>query len=190
MANEAIQSGLDGQSGQTIVLGGRCFWRTEAVFDRMLGITDVESGYSQGHVDQPSYEQVSSGSTGRNEVVKLTFDPASVSLRQILEVFFVVHDSTTPNRQCNDVGTQYRSGIYYQNDEHKQIAQEVIDELTKAKAFGRPIVTELEALANYSTAGAYHQDYFTNHPNQGYCTMVAAPKVEKFRRTFKRLVHA
>ena len=190
MANEAMRSGSQGDTKQTIVLGGGCFWCTEAVFDRMRGITDVESGYAQGHVDRPSYEQVCSGSTGHNEVVKLTFDPAAVGLRQILEVFFVVHDPTTLNRQGNDVGTQYRSGIYPQSDEHRQIALDVIAELTQARTFNRPIVTEVEPLINYFPAEDYHQDYFKNHPNQGYCAMVAAPKVEKFRRTFKQLVRA
>jgi peptide-methionine (S)-S-oxide reductase len=169
---------------ETIVLGGGCFWCTEAVFDRVQGVTDVESGYSNGETVNPSYEQVCTGRTGHNEVVKLQFDPAQITLREILEIFFVVHDPTTPNRQGNDVGTQYRSGIYYANEAQKQVAGEVIREIEASKTYRSPIVTEVEPLANYSTAEAYHQDYFLNNPNQGYCAFVVGPKVEKFQKTF------
>jgi peptide-methionine (S)-S-oxide reductase len=169
---------------ETIVLGGGCFWCTEAVFDRVQGVTDVESGYSNGETVSPSYEQVCTGRTGHNEVVKLQFDPAQITLREILEIFFVVHDPTTPNRQGNDVGTQYRSGIYYANEAQKQVAGEVIREIEASKTYRSPIVTEVEPLANYSTAEAYHQDYFLNNPNQGYCAFVVGPKVEKFQKTF------
>jgi len=173
---------------QTITLGGGCFWCTEAVYVRVMGITDVESGYSNGQVAQPSYEQVCTGRTGCNEVVKLTYDPTQISTREILEIFFVVHDATTLNSQGNDVGTQYRSGIYYSTSEQQQVAQDFIKELTEAKTLGRPIVTEVLPLANYWAAEDYHQDYFENHPNQGYCVAVAGPKVAKFRKTFSRLV--
>jgi peptide-methionine (S)-S-oxide reductase len=175
---------------QIIVLGGGCFWCTEAVFKEVRGITDVESGYSNGHVQRPSYEQVCTGTTGHNEVVKLTFDPAEISLRQILEIFFVVHDPTTLNRQGNDSGTQYRSGIYYTSDEQRQVAEEIVRELSQDKVYGKPVVTEVQALANYSPAEDYHQDFFEKNPNQGYCMAVAAPKVEKFRKTFKALQRA
>ena len=173
---------------QTIVLGGGCFWCTEAVFVKVRGITDVESGYSNGQTQSPSYEQVCTGTTGHNEVVKLTYDPAQISLDQILQIFFVVHDPTTPNRQGNDSGTQYRSGIYYTTPEQQQVAQSMLAQMTKDNLFGKPIVTEVAALANYSAAEEYHQDFFEKNPYQGYCVAVAAPKVAKFRKTFTELV--
>ncbi|MDM0068295.1 peptide-methionine (S)-S-oxide reductase MsrA [Variovorax sp. J31P207] len=169
---------------ETIVLGGGCFWCTEAVFDRVQGVLDVESGYSNGQTVNPSYEQVCTGRTGHSEVVKVTFDPAEISLHEILEIFFVVHDPTTLNRQGNDVGTQYRSGIYYLDAAQKQVAEDVIREIGESKTYRSPIVTEVEPLANYSAAEAYHQDYFLNNPNQGYCAFVVGPKVEKFQKTF------
>ena len=171
-------------STETIVLGGGCFWCTEAVFDRVQGVTDVESGYCNGQVAKPTYEQVCTGRTGAVEVVKVEFDPAAISLREVLEIFFVVHDPTTLNRQGNDVGTQYRSGIYTTSDAQKDVAEGVIREITESKTYKSPIVTEVVPLANYSTAEAYHQDYFANHPNQGYCAFVVGPKVEKFQKTF------
>jgi peptide-methionine (S)-S-oxide reductase len=169
---------------ETIVLGGGCFWCTEAVFDRVQGVVDVESGYSNGQTLNPSYEQVCTGRTGHAEVVKVTFDPAEISLHEILEIFFVVHDPTTLNRQGNDVGTQYRSGIYYVDPAHRQVAEDVIREIGESKTYRSPIVTEVEPLANYSAAEAYHQDYFLNNPNQGYCAFVVGPKVAKFQKTF------
>jgi peptide-methionine (S)-S-oxide reductase len=172
---------------QTIVLGGGCFWCTESVFKEVRGITDVESGYSNGHVQRPSYEQVCTGTTGHNEVVKLTFDPAQISLRQILEIFFVVHDPTQLNRQGNDTGTQYRSGIYTTTPEQKEEADAMIRQMSQDKLFGKPIVTEVVALDNYSPAEEYHQDFFEKNPTQGYCMAVAAPKVAKFRKTFSEL---
>ncbi len=175
---------------ETIVLGGGCFWCTEAVFDRVQGVVDVESGYSNGQTVNPSYEQVCTGRTGHNEVVKLSFDPAQIALREILEIFFVVHDPTTLNRQGNDVGTQYRSGIYYTTEAQKQVADEVIREIGAGKTYASPVVTEVKPLDNYSTAEAYHQDYFLNHPNQGYCAFVVGPKVEKFQKTFAARVKA
>ena len=175
---------------QTITLGGGCFWCTEAVFVKVRGVTDVESGYCNGHVVKPSYEQVCSGDTGHNEVVKLVFDPAQISLREILEIFFVIHDPTTLNRQGNDAGTQYRSGIYFSTPEQGEIATNMLADMTQGKVFGRPIVTEVLALSNYSPAEDYHQDFFERNPFQGYCMAVAAPKVEKFRKTFARLVKA
>ena len=172
---------------QVLVLGGGCFWCTEAVYKAVRGVTDVESGYSNGHVKQPSYEQVCTGSTGHNEVVRLEYDPAEVSTRELLEIFFVVHDPTTPNRQGNDVGTQYRSGIYFTTPGQQAEARLIIDELTQSQAFDRPIVTELLPLENYWPAEDYHQDFFERNPHQGYCMAVAAPKVAKFRKTFARL---
>ena len=169
---------------ESIVLGGGCFWCTEAVFDKVRGVVDVESGYSNGQALNPSYEQVCTGRTGHNEVVRVTFDPAQITLREIFEIFFVIHDPTTLNRQGNDAGTQYRSGIYYTDDAQKQVAGDVIREMVESRTYNSPIVTEVVPLANYSTAEAYHQDYFLNNPNQGYCTFVVGPKVEKFRKTF------
>lgn len=172
----------------TLVLGGGCFWCTEAVYKEVRGVLDVESGYSNGRAAQPSYEDVCTGTTGCNEVVKLVYDPAQVGTRELLEIFFLVHDPTTPNRQGNDVGTQYRSGIYFTTDEQRATARALIDELTADQAFGRPIVTELLPLAHYWPAEDYHQDFFERNPYQGYCLAVAAPKVEKLRRTYARLV--
>ena len=172
---------------QTITLGGGCFWCTEAVFVAVRGIVDVESGYSNGQVAKPSYEDVCTGRTGCNEVVKLVYDPAEISTRQILEIFFVVHDPTTPNQQGNDRGTQYRSGIYYSTPEQKQVADALVKELADEGAYHSRIVTEVEPLAHYWPAEEYHQDFFARNPNQGYCMMVAAPKVAKFRKTFASL---
>jgi peptide-methionine (S)-S-oxide reductase len=168
----------------TITLGGGCFWCTEAVYVKVRGVTDVESGYSNGHGERPSYEQVCSGRTGYNEVVKLTYDPSDITLREILEIFFVIHDPTSLNRQGNDSGTQYRSGIYYSTAEQKQIADDMIRQMSQEKLFDKPLVTEVLPTANYWPAEAYHQDYFENNPDQGYCAFVVGPKVEKFRKTF------
>ena len=172
---------------ETLVLGGGCFWCTEAVYVQVRGVVDVESGYSNGHAPAPTYEQVCSGTTGHNEVVKLIYDPAQVSTRELLEIFFLIHDPTTLNRQGNDVGTQYRSGIYYTTPLQEAQARALIDELTREGVLGRPIVTEVLPLANYCAAEDYHQDFFERNPSQGYCLAVAAPKVAKFRQTFARL---
>ena len=168
----------------TITLGGGCFWCTEAVYVKVRGVTDVESGYSNGQAARPSYEEVCSGRTGSNEVVKLTYDPAEITLKEILEIFFVIHDPTSLNRQGNDAGTQYRSGIYYSTPEQKTVIDDFIREASQDKTFGKPIVTEVLPLQNYWPAEDYHQDYFENNPNQGYCAFVVGPKVEKFRKTF------
>ena len=145
-------------------------------------------GYAQGSKKNPTYEEVCSGDTGHNEVVRLTYDDQVVSLRELLEIFFVIHDPTTLNRQGNDVGTQYRSGIYFTTPEQADVAKALIAELNAAQAFGQPIVTEVQPLTNYSAAEDYHQDFFERNPYQGYCLAVAAPKVAKFRQTFARLV--
>jgi peptide-methionine (S)-S-oxide reductase len=172
---------------QTIVLGGGCFWCTEAVYKEVRGVTDVESGYSNGRGERPSYELVCTGTTGYNEVVKLTYDPAQISTRQILEIFFVVHDPTQLNRQGNDTGTQYRSGIYFTTPEQKQAADDIVREMNQDKLFGKPVVTEVLPLASYWPAEEYHQDFFERNPTQGYCMAVAGPKVAKFRKTFSEL---
>ena len=148
---------------------------------------DVESGYCNGHMKNPSYEDVCTGQTGHNEVVKLVYDPAIISTREVLEIFFVIHDPTQLNRQGNDTGTQYRSGIYFSSDAEKDAANDIIREMSQDKLFGSPIVTEVKALHNYSAAEDYHQDFFERNPYQGYCMAVAAPKVAKFRKTFTRL---
>ena len=173
---------------QTITLGGGCFWCTEAVFVNVRGIEDVESGYCNGHLPRPSYQQVCTGNTGHNEVVKLVFDPSQISLREILEIFFVIHDPTTLNRQGADSGTQYRSGIYFSDPEQQAVAEELIAEMSSSGVYRSAIVTEVLPIANYWPAEDYHQDYFAKNPHQGYCMAVAAPKVAKFRRTFARLV--
>lgn len=170
------------KTSDTITLGGGCFWCTEAVYERVDGVTAVESGYCNGEVKQPTYEQVCTGRTGHAEVVRVTFDPARISLREVLEIFFVVHDPTTLNRQGADVGTQYRSGIYVHDSEQEAVAREVLAEVDRLHK-GR-VVTEVVPETNYSRAEDYHQHYFANHPNQGYCAMVVAPKVEKFKKTF------
>jgi len=165
---------------ERITLGGGCFWCTEAVYERVRGVERVQSGYCNGHVERPSYEQVCSGQTGHNEVVRLDFDPSVVSLRELLEVFFVIHDPTSLNRQGADVGTQYRSGIYVHSPEQAELAREVLAEVPGA-------VTELQPERNYWPAEAYHQHYFARNPDQGYCAFVVAAKVDKFLSTFKRL---
>ncbi len=171
---------------EIITLAGGCFWCLEAVYEQVRGVVSVESGYSNGHAIDPSYDQVSEGNTGHAEVVRLEFDPAVVSLRELLEVFFSIHDPTTLNRQGNDVGPQYRSGIYTHTDAQVAVAREVIAEVNAAT--GGRVVTELKPVANYSRAEDYHQHYFEQHPGQGYCAFVVAPKVEKFRHSFQRLM--
>jgi peptide-methionine (S)-S-oxide reductase len=171
---------------ETITLGGGCFWCTEAVYERVKGVVSVESGYCNGRVVNPSYEQVCSGTTGHAEVVRVTFDPGEISLQEVLEIFFVIHDPTTLNRQGHDSGTQYRSGIYVHNVAQDTVAREVLAEVNALH--GGRAVTELRAEQNYSRAEDEHQHYFANHPNQAYCAMVVAPKVEKFRTTFASLV--
>ncbi|MES2024884.1 MAG: peptide-methionine (S)-S-oxide reductase MsrA [Pseudomonadota bacterium] len=163
-------------------LGGGCFWCTEAVFQQLKGIKAVESGYTGGHIENPEYEQICEGTTGHAEVVRLTFDPAVVSFREILEVFFTIHDPTTLNRQGNDVGTQYRSVIYFHTPEQKDTAKHVIAEM--ANVWDAPIVTELSPAETYYKAESYHQNYFRQNPMQGYCAFIVAPKVSKVRKTF------
>lgn len=168
---------------ETITLGGGCFWCTEAVFLQVDGVRSVESGYSNGHTRNPSYQQVCGGDTGHNEVVRIEFDNQRIGLRELLEIFFTIHDPTTLNRQGADVGTQYRSGIYLHDEAQRAVAQAVLDEANAAH--GGRVVTELRMVDNYSRAEDYHQRYFAKNPYQGYCAAVVAPKVEKFRKTFK-----
>lgn len=173
---------------QTLTLGGGCFWCLDAVYRRVRGVVAVESGYCNGHVLRPSYEQVCRGDTGHAEVVRLQFDPATIGVQELLEIFFTIHDPTTPNRQGNDVGPQYRSGIYHEDPQHAEAARAFVRRLEQDRSFGAPIVTEVLPLAHYSRAEDYHQDYFAQNPNQGYCSFVVGPKVEKFRKTFVRFL--
>ncbi len=175
-------------SVQTITLGGGCFWCVEAVFERVDGVTAVESGYCNGQVMRPTYEAVCRGDTGHAEVVRVSFDADRIGLEAVLEIFFHVHDPTTLNRQGNDVGTQYRSGIYFESAAHETVARQVLAQAQVAH--GGRVVTEVQPLSNYSRAEDYHQHYFANNPGQGYCAVVVAPKVEKFMRTFKARLKA
>lgn len=165
-----------------ITLGGGCFWCLEAVFEQVQGVTAVESGYCNGAVPRPTYEEVCTGRTGHAEVVRVSFDAQQITLRELLAIFFCIHDPTSLNRQGADEGTQYRSGIYYSDEDQATVAREVLAELQAA--IHAPVVTELLPLANYSRAEAYHQHYYALHPGQGYCAYVVAPKVEKVRRSF------
>ncbi len=167
---------------EVATLGGGCFWCTEAVFQQIRGIQSVESGYSGGQVHQPSYEQICTGRTGHAEVVRLRFDPAVISYEDILEIFFTIHDPTTLNRQGADTGTQYRSVIYFHDEQQKQIAQKVMQRA--AAIWDDPIVTELSPAPMFYLAEAYHQNYFRQNPQQGYCAFVVAPKVAKARKAF------
>jgi peptide-methionine (S)-S-oxide reductase len=165
-------------------LGGGCFWCLEAVFDGLQGVESVESGYTGGKVANPTYQQVCNGDTGHAEVVRVTFDPATISFKEILEVFFAIHDPTTLNRQGNDAGTQYRSAIFYHSPQQKSTAEQVIKELTAQKAFSDQIVTEVTPAQTFYVAEGYHQEYFANNSYQPYCQFVVAPKVAKFRKIF------
>lgn len=168
---------------EVATLGGGCFWCLEAVFDDLKGVTDVVSGYVGGHVANPTYEQVCNGTTGHAEVVQVTFDPRALSFRDVLAVFFSIHDPTTLNRQGNDVGTQYRSAIFYHSPEQQRVAEEMIRELEAEGVWDAPIVTEVVPMSEFYPAEAYHQEYFRRNPGQPYCQVVVAPKVAKFRRT-------
>lgn len=171
-------------NARTIVLGGGCFWCVEAVFTELDGILAVESGYSGGHVDQPSYEQVCEANTGHIEVARVTYDPRRISLEDIFGVFFATHDPTTVDRQGNDVGPQYASAIFWQDDTQRDAAQQYIDRLAAEGVFPAAIVTKLLPLEKFWPAENYHNDYYANHPNQGYCQFVIAPKVAKMRKQF------
>jgi peptide-methionine (S)-S-oxide reductase len=172
------------KSLETITLGGGCFWCVEAVFDDLQGVEDVVSGYMGGQGANPTYEQICTGRTGHAEVIQVKFDPAVISLREILEVFFAVHNPTTLNRQGNDVGTQYRSAIFYHTPEQKQAAEEVIEAVGSGKVWDDPIITEVTPAATFYPAEDYHQEFFKRNPHQGYCMAVVSPKVSKFRQKF------
>ena len=169
---------------ETITLGGGCFWCVEAVFDDLQGVEDVVSGYMGGATINPTYEDICGGRTGHAEVIQVKFDPAVISFRDVLEVFFAVHNPTTLNRQGNDVGTQYRSAIFYHTAEQKQIAEQVIAAVGNGKVWDDPIVTEVAPAATFYPAEDYHQEFFRRNPHQGYCMAVVSPKVSKFRQKF------
>jgi peptide-methionine (S)-S-oxide reductase len=175
------QSKRDCRQLETATLGGGCFWCTEAVFSKMGGVIKVEPGYSGGKLENPTYEQVSTGTTGHAEVVQIAFDPNIISFRQILEVFFKMHDATTLNRQGADVGTQYRSVVFYHSREQKTTTEQLIEELDNAKVFDSPIVTQVERFKAFYKAEDYHKEYFNRHPEQSYCKLVIAPKIAKLR---------
>jgi peptide-methionine (S)-S-oxide reductase len=175
---------------QTAVFGGGCFWCIEAVFNRLTGVKSAVSGYMGGHVDKPTYRQVCNGDTGHAEVVQVTFDPSEIRYRDLLEVFFTVHDPTTVNRQGNDEGEQYRSVIFYTSDEQEREAEEAIAALNAAKAFPEPIVTSIEPAATFYPAEDYHQLYYDNNATQPYCQVVIAPKLRKFEKKFGEKMRA
>jgi peptide-methionine (S)-S-oxide reductase len=169
---------------ETATLAAGCFWCVEAVFDDLEGVEDVVSGYSGGHKENPTYQEVCSETTGHAEVAQIRFDPAVLSYADLLRVFFSVHDPTTLNRQGNDIGSSYRSAIFYHSEEQRRTAQEIIDEVTKEGVYDDPIVTEVTQFEKFWPAEDYHQEYFANNPNQPYCTAVVAPKVAKFRKKY------
>jgi len=187
MMSGGLAAGAEGELAKATFAGG-CFWCTEAVYAQIKGVHSVTSGYTNGKVPNPTYKDVCTGQTGHAEAIEIEYDPAIVSFEKLLEVFFATHDPTTLNRQGADVGTQYRSGIYYHDDAQQKIATDVIAKLNAARVFPGRIVTEVEPAATFYPAEAYHQDYFANNPSQPYCQAVAAPKVEKVRKVFKDLV--
>lgn len=185
-ANQTAEATLP--STETATLGGGCFWCVEAVFEMLKGVTKVVSGYTGGHVENPTYQQVCSGTTGHAEVVQVAFDPRIISFHDILVVFFATHDPTTLNRQGADVGTQYRSAIFYQSAEQKRIAEDVIREQNAEPSRSKPIVTEVVPLSVFYAAEDYHQGYFRAHPGQGYCQAVIDPKVSKVKKQFAAIL--
>ncbi len=175
---------MENKNLETATLGAGCFWCVEAVFDDLKGVENVVSGYSGGHTDNPTYQQVCSETTGHAEVVNVEFDPEEISFKEILQVFFTVHDPTQLNRQGNDIGTSYRSAIFYHDDVQKQVAEETIKEINAEAIYDKPIVTEVTPFDKFYSAENYHQEYFANNPTQPYCAAVVAPKVAKFRQKF------
>ena len=175
---------MENKNIEAATLAAGCFWCVEAVFDDLKGVESVESGYSGGHTENPTYQQVCSETTGHAEVINVNFNPEEISFKEVLQVFFSVHDPTTLNRQGNDVGSSYRSAIFYHDENQKRIAEEVIKEVTAEGVYDNPIVTEVTKFDKFYIAENYHQEYFANNPNQPYCAAVVAPKVAKFRQKF------
>jgi peptide-methionine (S)-S-oxide reductase len=186
--NENNKITTDNIESKQATLGGGCFWCLEAVYQLVKGVIHVESGYTGGQTVNPDYDSVCSGRSGHAEVVRIHYDPQLITFKQLLEVFFVIHDPTTLNRQGNDVGTQYRSVIYYHDDDQKAQAAEMIHDLNQTDALNGAVVTELSELPTYYKAESYHQNYFVNHPDQGYCAFVVSPKVEKFRKNLPAFI--
>jgi peptide-methionine (S)-S-oxide reductase len=174
----------NGDKREVATLAGGCFWCLEAVYNQLRGVLKVESGYAGGHIPNPNYQQVCTGGTGHAEVVQVTFDPEVITFRDLLEIFFTIHDPTTLNRQGADVGTQYRSAIFYHTPEQKETAEQIISEMTAEKVWDNQIVTEVTPLKDFYPAEDYHQEYYLNNPSQGYCRVVIAPKVAKFRQKY------
>jgi peptide-methionine (S)-S-oxide reductase len=175
---------------ESAIFGGGCFWCLEAVFDQLKGVTSVESGYAGGKIENPTYQQVCSGGTGHVEVVRVTFDPQEITYSDLLDVFFSVHDPTTLNRQGNDIGTQYRSVIFYASEEQRAAAEKAIADLNAARTFSDPVVTTLEPAPKFFVAERYHQEYYVNNSSQPYCQFVVAPKVKKFQKSFAQKMKA
>jgi peptide-methionine (S)-S-oxide reductase len=173
---------------QVAVFANGCFWCTEAVFSMLKGVSSVKPGYTDGTVAHPTYEQVSGGMTGHAEAIKIEYDPSVITYDDLLTVFFNTHDPTTLNRQGNDIGTQYRSGIYYANDAQKERAQWLVKELNDSKAYDKPVVTEVKPLTEFYEAEDYHHEYYKNHEGQPYCQLVIAPKIEKLQKRFEKLL--
>lgn len=184
----ADHSTPDTEGLEQATFGAGCFWCVEAVFEELKGVKSVEAGYSGGHVKNPSYKEVTTGNTGHAEVTRIAYDPSVISYEQLLEVFWHTHDPTTLNRQGYDVGPQYRSVIFYHNEEQKKIAKQSLEKTDASDLWKDPIVTEIQPLENYYRAENYHQDYYANNPNAGYCQVVIAPKLKKFRKDFSHLL--
>lgn len=184
----ASAAGSGAADSRTATLGGGCFWCLEAVFERLQGVEEVVSGYAGGTTEDPTYREVSSGRTGHAEVVRVRFDPGVISYRDLLEIFFAMHDPTTLNRQGADEGTQYRSIILYESEDQRKAARAVMDELARDEVFPRPIVTQLEPARSFYAAESHHQDYYEKNPSQGYCRVVIAPKVNKLRERYSRML--
>ncbi len=183
--NKATEKTAKLSNLESITLAGGCYWCVEAIYENLNGVKSVVSGYTGGKVSNPTYEEVSTGTTGCAEAVQITYDKTVTNLDEIFKIFFAVHDPTTLNRQGADVGTQYRSAIFYKNTEQKSAAQSIINDLKKNKIYDSPIVTTLEPLTKFYKAEAYHQNYYQNNKNQAYCKMVIQPKIEKFEKLFK-----
>jgi peptide-methionine (S)-S-oxide reductase len=184
MKNEKIRPDYDGKM-EVATLGGGCFWCIEAAFNEIRGVVNVESGYAGGELASPTYEQVCTGTTGHAEVVQITFDPDIISFKEILEIFFTAHDPTTLNRQGADVGSQYRSVIFYHNEKQRKVAEQVIGELNASKVWDNPIVTQIEPFKNFYKAEEYHRKYFSRHPEAAYCKVVITPKITKLRKKYR-----
>lgn len=188
MNNKETEVSMENENLEKATFGAGCFWCVEAVFEELKGVKTVKAGYAGGHVEDPTYKQVTTGTTGHAEVARIVYDPSTINYDQLLTVFWHTHNPTTKNRQGADVGPQYRSVIFYHNEEQKEIAQKSLKETDQSDLWEDPIVTEIEPISNYSEAENYHQNYYANNPNAGYCQVVIAPKLKKFREEFSHLL--